>query len=165
MKLYPGAVEFLERKYGLKIGADEQLSSLKQLVDRHGLVPAQILFMEIQLNERAKGVRSIKAKEAKAILEARPETRLLDVRESWEMELAQIRGAQPLNAAVLDELLKDAPKTVPILLFCHFGIRSMDAATFLVDHGFSQVNVIQGGIDAWSLEVDPLTPRYDKAYC
>jgi rhodanese-related sulfurtransferase len=41
----------------------------------------------------------------------------------------------------------------------------MDAALFLADRGFRNVSVVQGGIEAWSVDVDPTIPRYEAAYC
>jgi len=48
-----------------------------------------------------------------------------------------------------------------IVLHCHKGVRSMKALELLRDHaGFTRVKSLKGGIDAWSLEVDPTIPRY-----
>jgi rhodanese-related sulfurtransferase len=55
----------------------------------------------------------------------------------------------------LDEL----DKTRPIACFCHHGGRSMQVASFLLQHGFEVVNVA-GGIHAWSAQVDPSVPVY-----
>jgi hypothetical protein len=40
------------------------------------------------------------------------------------------------------------------------GTRGLDAAAFFAGHGFTDVRALRGGIDAWSLEVDPSLPRY-----
>jgi rhodanese-related sulfurtransferase len=48
----------------------------------------------------------------------------------------------------------------PIACLCHHGMRSQQVANFLVQNGFDEVVNLQGGIDAWSREVDPSVPRY-----
>ena len=87
---------------------------------------------------------------------------LLDVREAAEREKARIEGATwiPLGelAARLDEL--DAWRERPVVVHCHHGGRSLRAARALRERGFAQVANLTGGIDAWSLTVDPSVPRY-----
>jgi rhodanese-related sulfurtransferase len=88
---------------------------------------------------------------------------LLDVREAWELQTACAKPEaldlvhMPMQSipARLDEL----DKTRPIACLCHHGSRSMQVASFLLQHGFEAVNVA-GGIHAWSAQVDPSIPVY-----
>ncbi len=88
---------------------------------------------------------------------------LLDVREAWELQTASAKPEaldlvhMPMQSipARLDEL----DKTRPIACLCHHGGRSMQVASFLLQHGFQVVNVA-GGIHAWSAQVDPSIPVY-----
>ena len=88
---------------------------------------------------------------------------LLDVREGWELQTARVQPEgldflhMPMQTipARLDEL----DKTRPIACLCHHGSRSMQVASFLLQHGFEVVNVA-GGIHAWSAQVDPSIPVY-----
>jgi rhodanese-related sulfurtransferase len=88
---------------------------------------------------------------------------LLDVREAWEVQTACAKPEaldlvhMPMQSipARLDEL----DKTRPIACLCHHGSRSMQVASFLLQHGFEAVNVA-GGIHAWSAQVDPSIPVY-----
>lgn len=88
--------------------------------------------------------------------------RLIDVREAQEFEFSRIPGAEllPLSQwpAVALEKLTDPAQ--PLLLQCHHGGRSGQAATFLLHRGFTDVTNVAGGIDAWSQEIDPSVPRY-----
>jgi monothiol glutaredoxin len=59
-------------------------------------------------------------------------------------------------AAELDAL----DKSTPIIFHCHHGMRSRSAAERYAAEGFSKVYNLEGGIDAWSLEVDPKVARY-----
>src|SRR5438309_7549993 len=87
---------------------------------------------------------------------------LIDVRQPWENQLAALPNSLliPLNdlAQRSKEIAADAP--VMIVVYCHHGIRSLSAGTFLERVGFSNVHSLSGGIDAWSCEVDPTVPRY-----
>jgi rhodanese-related sulfurtransferase len=47
-----------------------------------------------------------------------------------------------------------------VVVHCHHGGRSARACRVLLRHGFEQVRNLAGGIDAWSLTVDPAVPRY-----
>ena len=48
----------------------------------------------------------------------------------------------------------------PIVCICHHGARSANVAMFLESRGFKQVFNLQGGIDAWSRQVDAAVPTY-----
>jgi rhodanese-related sulfurtransferase len=157
---YPNLHAFIERKYGIKIADNSQ--SLRELAESNGLPPAQILFMEIQLESRALKVKEVSAPEVQKRIQ---QYKILDAREGWELKFGNLPGAKPLDAALLDEILNQWKKEAPLLVYCHFGIRSMDAATFFADHGFSDVSVLRGGIEAWSKQVDPSIPTYEGSYC
>lgn len=163
---YPGILQFLERRYGIKDEPTIRHSSLKALTHHFGLPPAQIIFMEVQMQQRFSGVETLSAIEAKKLMESDPDLVILDVREEWEAKICRIEKSELLTPECLDKLLSDDfSKSTALLLYCHFGVRSLDAALFLKDRGFSRVYSLQGGIDAWSTQVDSNVKRYDAAYC
>ena len=85
---------------------------------------------------------------------------LLDVREPEELAIARIDGAihVPMEEipAALDQLARERDYVV----ICHHGIRSAVICRFLTQSGYPRVANLQGGIDAWSVEVDAAIPRY-----
>jgi rhodanese-related sulfurtransferase len=91
---------------------------------------------------------------------------LVDVREPWEVELARVGPTprMPVSNIPLAEIPARHPEleaSVPVAVLCHSGGRSARAAAFLVQEGrFSRVSNVSGGIDAWSVTVDPAIPRY-----
>jgi rhodanese-related sulfurtransferase len=93
--------------------------------------------------------------------EARAPPVLLDVRNHDEWAWARLAGATFIPLGELeerhDELL--ALKTRPIVVYCHHGVRSLYGAEFLAQLGY-QTTSLRGGLDAWSLHVDPTLPRY-----
>ena len=87
---------------------------------------------------------------------------LIDVRQAWENELAALPDSKliPLNelAGRMAEITPLAG--IPVVVYCHHGIRSQSAAALLERSGVKEVYSLAGGIDAWSCEVDPSVPRY-----
>ncbi len=84
---------------------------------------------------------------------------LLDVREPFEHELANLGGIlMPLNQ--LRHRFKELDTEKEIVVYCHRGNRSAYAVNFLLQKGFHNVKNLVGGIDDWSTRVDPNLPRY-----
>jgi len=107
-------------------------------------------------------VPMISASELSERLRSGSETLVLDVREANEVEKASIAGSQWIALGELSDRLGEleAFKDRPIVVHCHLGGRSADATRLLMDRGFGNVKNLDGGIDAWSLTVDPNVPRY-----
>jgi rhodanese-related sulfurtransferase len=87
--------------------------------------------------------------------------RLIDVREPWEFATARVAGSveMPMGdvpARAHQELDPDER----LVVMCHHGVRSMNVTVWLRGQGFEQAQSVRGGIDAWSLEVDPKMARY-----
>ena len=85
---------------------------------------------------------------------------LLDVREPHEYSMAKIEGSVLIPLGELPTSLDKLNSNDEIVALCHRGMRSADAVGFLMQQGFSNVKNLIGGIDAWSLEIDPEVPRY-----
>jgi len=104
-------------------------------------------------------VKALSPSALKAKMDEKLPLRLIDVRRPDEWERARIVGAELLDAPLHDEL-SDLPKDTMLVFQCHHGHRSQRAASQFVAQGFREVYNLTGGIDAWSLEVDPSVPRY-----
>ena len=104
-------------------------------------------------------VPSISVRELKRKMDAREKFSLIDVREPFEFDIARIDGAKliPLGeiAARADEL-----ENGEIVVHCHSGARSAQAVELLRKIGRVKVYNLEGGIDAWSEEIDPNVPKY-----
>jgi len=85
---------------------------------------------------------------------------LLDVREPWEHATAKIDGSSLIPMGEIPARLQELDPEAHIVTVCHSGVRSMNVAVWLRDHGLEKVQSLRGGIDAWSREVDPKVPRY-----
>jgi monothiol glutaredoxin len=84
---------------------------------------------------------------------------VIDVRSPDERALAPFAGAEVLDAASHQRLI-GLPKETPLAFLCHHGNSSQRAAEHFREHGFRSVHNIQGGIDAWSREIDASVPAY-----
>lgn len=104
---------------------------------------------------------TITVEELKAKQDAGETFRLIDVREAHEHAHAKIAGAElkPLGQ-IMQWAQQLADKDEAIVLHCHHGMRSDRACQFLAAQGFSNLKNLIGGIDEWSLKVDPNVPRY-----
>ena len=104
-------------------------------------------------------IRQLTAPDLKAMLDGGTPLELVDVRTEEEQATAAIDGARLLDQAYHDALLL-LDRETPIVFQCHHGIRSQQAAEYFRSHGFRNLYNLRGGIDAWSLFVDPSVPRY-----
>lgn len=107
-------------------------------------------------------VRQIGVTELSARMKAGEPLVLLDVRQPWEHETAALPGSVLIP---LDELTArgdeiEVPEGATIVAYCHHGVRSLSAAVLLEGMGFADVVSLRGGIDAWSIHVDPTISRY-----
>jgi monothiol glutaredoxin len=103
-------------------------------------------------------VKRIGPRDLKKLLDEGQVT-LYDVRPDAERARASIAAAKKLDAKRQEELLA-LPRDAPVAFHCHHGARSRSAAEALLQEGFTNVYNLEGGIDAWSNEVDPTVPRY-----
>lgn len=103
---------------------------------------------------------AIDARTLKDLLDAGTALQLVDVREAWEVQTATITGAHPLpmSTATPDDL-DDLDRDVPLVVYCHHGVRSERMLAALRGAGFEGTH-LAGGIDEWSREIDPSVPRY-----
>lgn len=84
----------------------------------------------------------------------------LDVRETWEFEIAHIPGSVLIPLGELATRYTELPPGVPIVTICHHGMRSLQAAELLGAMGFGEIASLAGGVDAWAEVIDPGMPRY-----
>lgn len=85
---------------------------------------------------------------------------LLDVREPWEWQIAHIEGAMHIPMGQVPASIDQIDRTHPTVVICHHGMRSLQVIAFLQRQGFDKLHNLQGGIDAWSRDVDPRIAVY-----
>ena len=95
-----------------------------------------------------------------ALLREAAEPILIDVREPVEWRISQLPGAQLIPLADLPDAVASLDPLADYVVYCHHGLRSAAAVAWLRERGFTRVRNLTGGIDRWSLEVDPTVRRY-----
>lgn len=103
---------------------------------------------------------AISPHELKRKMDADEPFQLIDVREVFEYEIARIDGAKLIPLGEIAERVNELQRERPIVVHCHSGQRSAQAVQLLQQRGFANVYNLEGGIDAWSDQIDPSVPRY-----
>jgi molybdopterin/thiamine biosynthesis adenylyltransferase/rhodanese-related sulfurtransferase len=105
-------------------------------------------------------VPTITATELKTKIDRQEKFVLVDVREPFEYDISRIPGSKLIPLGELPARLSELDSADEIVLHCKVGGRSAKALRILQEAGFRKLNNLQGGITAWSDEVDPTTPKY-----
>ena len=110
--------------------------------------------------ERAPDVASVMPRELSEELRHGKKVILLDVREPHEWDIAHLEGSKLIPLRDLPERVNELDTADEIVAYCHTGGRSARATDFLRGMGYKKVRNLEGGVEAWSLQVDPSLPRY-----
>jgi len=135
-------------------GANRTITELIDYDQFCGVAPAQ---------KKATFIEEVEVEDVKAALDAGKipaEIDLLDIREPFETKIAQIPHSRQISLAEFSSKMHGLDSAREIWLYCKDGARSGKAWKLLHDAGFRKVKNVAGGIDAWSEEIDPETPRY-----
>ena len=84
---------------------------------------------------------------------------LLDCRQPGEWQTCRLPGAVLIPLGELSERAGELDPARPVLVYCHHGVRSVNGAMILEGMGF-KADSMRGGIESWSLRIDPTVPRY-----
>jgi monothiol glutaredoxin len=106
-----------------------------------------------------RAVHPMSVRELRQLVDSGEPFELLDVRTHAECLIARIEGARRLDEELEQDLL-ELDRGARLVFVCHHGIRSRAAAEWFLAQGFEDVYNVEGGIDAWSREIDPNVPRY-----
>jgi rhodanese-related sulfurtransferase len=102
----------------------------------------------------------IRPEEVKQKLDAGERFTLLDVREQSEYQTAHVEGSTLIPMNDIPMRLQELDPDEHIVVMCHHGVRSANVAAWLQQQGFTKVQSMRGGINMWSLTVDPKVPVY-----
>lgn len=160
---FPGAQRALFRKYHIGgcascgFAPDETLAGV---CARNEDVNVDEAIEHIIASEAAERAMQIDPRELADRLAAGEKVNLLDVRTREEFEAVKIDDAVLFTQETLAEITNNWSRDDLFVIYDHQGARSLDAAAYFQGHGFTNVKSLRGGIDAWSVEVDPSRPRY-----
>lgn len=163
LRLYPGAQRALFSKYhigGCRSCAFQPGETISQVCERNGGISVEEMIAHIRASHDADLQIQVAPRELADLRVKNPALKLLDVRTREEHEAAAIPGSQLVTQDLIREIVATWSRSGPIILYDHQGGRALDAAAYFIGHGFSEAKCLAGGIDAYSLEVDPAIPRY-----
>lgn len=103
---------------------------------------------------------SIQPQTLKRMMEQKKTLVLLDVRDEWEYRTVHLDQAQWIPLAELPKRIRELNPYIEIVVYCHHGMRSLDATYLLQQLGFKRVRSLVGGIDRWASEINSDLPRY-----
>ena len=160
---YPGAQRALMRGYHIGgcsscgFAPGDRLSDV--LAGKNVLNVDEVIAFIRRSHDEEQRIQ-ISAQELAEALKGDTAPRLIDVREPDEQNIAHIQGSQPATQELVQEMMATWAKDTPIVTYCHLGLRSLDAASYLIGHGFTNVRSLTGGIDAWAEQLEPSMARY-----
>lgn len=102
----------------------------------------------------------IQPREVKQRLDRGEKMLLVDVREPHEYAICQIEGSVLIPMRTIPANLQKLDVDEDVVCYCHHGMRSLDVANWLRGQGVGSAKSMTGGIDRWSVEIDPKVPRY-----
>ena len=102
----------------------------------------------------------ISVAELKKRLDAGEKILVVDVREPWENAQCRIEGSVLIPMGTIPASLQKLDTDDPVVCYCHHGVRSLDVVNWLRQQGVPSAQSLAGGIDRWSLEIDPKVARY-----
>ena len=107
-------------------------------------------------------IQQIHPTDVKALIDAGSPVLLVDVRQPEEHAFCALPGSLlvPLGELRARAGEIEPPADALVVVYCHHGVRSLSGAALLKQAGVNNVASMAGGIDLWSLSVDPAVPRY-----
>lgn len=103
---------------------------------------------------------SISPQRLKRLIDEGSDIVLLDVREEWEYQIVHLNDARWIPFGELPQRAFKLNPYAEIVVYCHRGMRSLDAAYLMQQLGFKRVKSLVGGIDKWAREIDSNLQRY-----
>ena len=160
---FPGAQRALFRRYHIGgcascgFSPDETLAGV---CARNENLDVDEVTEHILTSDAADRALQIEPRDLSQRLAAGETIHLLDIRTREEFDAVKLPGAHLFTQEFMQEILANWARTDLLVIYDHQGARSMDAAAYFQGHGFENIKSLRGGIDAWSIDVDPKLPRY-----
>ncbi len=160
---FPGAKRSLFARYhigGCQSCSYDNTETLAQVCARNEDLPvAEVIEHILSAHESDRGIL-IEPVELREALSQTPPPRLLDLRTREEHEAVALPDSEMFSNDLLQSIFGTEAKDRLIVLYDHTGDRTLDAAAYLIGHGFKNTRALRGGIDAYAAEADTDLPRY-----
>jgi len=167
LALFPGARRALFARYhigGCQSCAYRDDETLAEVCERNENLPVEEVIAHIQASHEEDSKILIDPVDLKTALESQVKPRLIDLRTREEHEALHLPGSELFSNELLQKIFGAESRDRLIVLYDHKGDRCLDAAAYLLGHGFTNTRALRGGIDAYSREADPSVPRYQLEF-
>ena len=163
LQVYPGAQRALFRKYhigGCSSCGFRPDETLAGVCGRNGELPVADVLEQIKQSHSEDAFVLMEPTDLAKRLKDGENIRLVDIRAREEFEAVHIDGSVLLTQPLMQEILGSWDNDQRFVMIDHQGKKGLDAAAYYLGHGMPNVHALRGGIDAWSLEVNPSIRRY-----
>lgn len=160
---FPGARRALFARYhigGCQSCAYRDDETIADVCERNEDLPVDEVIAHIEASHEEDRQILIDPAELQALLKSGSPPALIDLRTREEHEAVALEGSTLFSNELTHEIFGHWPKDRSIVVYDHTGDRCLDAAAYLIGHGYRATRALRGGIDAWSREIDPGLPRY-----
>lgn len=164
---FPGAKRALFARYhigGCQSCSYDNDETLAEVCERNENLPVAGVIEHILTAHESDRRILIEPINLRKALSETPAPRLLDLRTREEHEAVTLPGAEMFSNDLLQDIFATEPKDRLIVLYDHTGDRSLDAAAYLIGHGYENTRALRGGIDAYAAEAEPGMSRYQLEF-
>ena len=163
LEAYPWAQRALFRHFhigGCSSCAFHAEETLKELCERNDRIHPQEVIDRIKQSHDEDLQLWMSPTEVEAALKSDAPCNLVDIRTSEEWDAVHLEASTHMSQESMQMMLSQWQRDALLVIVDHKGKTSLDAATYFQGQGFTQIRCMEGGIDAWSQQVDPTIPRY-----
>lgn len=163
LEQFPGAQRALFARYhigGCQSCGFQPTESVADVCARNENLPVDEVINHIVDSHTEDARILLPPEQLKELLGGATPPRLVDLRTREEYEAVKISGAILFSQDLLSTIFADWPKDDLVVFYDHTGTRSLDAAAYLIGHGYTEIKCLEGGIDAYAEKADPSLARY-----
>jgi len=160
---FPGARRALFAQYhigGCSSCAFSPEETVAQLCARNEDLPVEEVLQHVRDTHDEDAQILISPQALSTMLASDKPPRLLDIRTREEFDAVRLEGAELFTQDLVQDAFANWDNAAPVVIYDHTGTRCLDAAAYFIGHGFDAVSALEGGIDAYSRQVDSSLSRY-----
>ncbi|MAS93064.1 MAG: molybdopterin-synthase sulfurylase [Verrucomicrobiales bacterium] len=164
---FPGAKRALFAEYhigGCQSCAYDDDETLAEVCERNEDLPVGEVINHILTAHENDSKILIEPADLAEALQQDPAPRMIDLRTSEEHEAVALPNSEMYSSELLQNIFGNEKKDRVIVVYDHTGDRCLDAAAYLIGHGFKNTRALRGGIDAYAQEADQSIPRYQLEF-
>ena len=124
------------------------------------LCPDDLTFTKLLKMNLNNEIKNISVQDLSGIIKSNKGIHIIDVRETFEWDICRIEGTTNIPMSELIESIEKIPQQEKTVIMCHHGVRSLNVIHYLETKGFHRLINLEGGIDAWAIEIDKSMNRY-----